>query len=145
VRVGLSSTVAGLAYDGTGVSVRLGTGEALSFDRVVVTVPLGVLQQQGIEFEPPLPFGNRGAIAALGMGAIETIWLQFDEPFAESDAALWHTVGGDALIRTWVNLRPATGENVLVGIVGGSAAEEFAELGEAEAVEAALASLRVYV
>ncbi|MFJ2551488.1 FAD-dependent oxidoreductase [Microbacterium sp. NPDC087591] len=144
LRVGLSSPVAGLAYDDSGVSVRLGTGEASSFDRVVVTVPLGVLQQQGIEFDPPLPFGNRGAITALGMGAIETIWLRFDERFGESDAALWHTVGGDAMIRTWVNLRPATGENVLVGIVGGQAAEDFAALDDDAALEAALASLTVY-
>lgn len=144
LRVGLSSPVAGLAYDDTGVSVRLGTGEASSFDRVVVTVPLGVLQEQGIEFDPPLPFANRGAITALGMGAIETIWLRFDEPFGESDAALWHTVGGDAMIRTWVNLRPATGENVLVGIVGGSAAEDFAALDDDAALKAALASLAVY-
>lgn len=144
LRVGLSSPVSGLAYDDSGVSVRLGTGEASSFDRVVVTVPLGVLQQQGIEFDPPLPFANRGAITALGMGAIETIWLRFDEPFGESDAALWHTVGGDALIRTWVNLRPATGENVLVGIVGGAAAEEFAALDDDAALDAALASLTIY-
>lgn len=144
VKVGLSSPVSGLAHDDTGVSLRLGTGEALSFDRVVVTVPLGVLQQQGIEFEPALPFANRGAIAALGMGAIETIWLRFDEEFGDPDAALWHTVGGDALIRTWVNLRPATGENILVGIVGGTAAEEFAALDDADALDAALASLRVY-
>ncbi|MEV4669538.1 flavin monoamine oxidase family protein [Microbacterium sp. LWO12-1.2] len=144
LRVGLSSPVSGLAYDDSGVSVRLGTGEASSFDRVVVTVPLGVLQQQGIEFDPPLPFANRGAITALGMGAIETIWMRFDEPFGESDAALWHTVGGDAMIRTWVNLRPATGENVLVGIVGGTAAEDFAALDDDAALDAALASLTVY-
>lgn len=144
LRVGLSSPVSGLAYDDSGVSVRLGTGEASSFDRVVVTVPLGVLQQQGIEFDPPLPFANRGAITALGMGAIETIWMRFDEPFGESDAALWHTVGGDAMIRTWVNLRPATGENVLVGIVGGTAAEDFAALDDDAAIDAALASLTVY-
>lgn len=144
LRVGLSSPVSGLAYDDSGVSVRLGTGEASSFDRVVVTVPLGVLQQQGIEFDPPLPFANRGAITALGMGAIETIWMRFDEPFGESDAALWHTVGGDAMIRTWVNLRPATGENVLVGIVGGKAAEDFAALDDDAALDAALASLAVY-
>lgn len=144
VKVGLSSPVTRLAYDDTGVSVRLGTGEALSFDRVVVTVPLGVLQEQAIEFDPPLPFDNRGAVSALGMGAIETVWLRWDEPFWDSDAALWHAVGGDAVIRTWVNLRPATGENVLVGIVGGEAAAAFAELGEEEALDQALASLTLY-
>lgn len=145
VQVGLSSPVARIAYDDTGVSVRLGTGEALSFDRVVVTAPLGVLQDRSIEFDPPLPFSHRGAISALGMGAIETVWLRWDEPFWENEEAIWHAVGADVAIPTWINLRPATGENVLVGIVGGTAAAEFAELDEEAAVEAALASLSLYV
>lgn len=144
VKVSLSSPISRIAHDDTGVSVRLGTGEALSFDRVVVTVPLGVLQEQDIEFDPPLPFVNRNAITALGMGRIETIWLRFDEEFGDSEAAIWHTVGADVTIRTWVNLRPATGENVLVGIVGGEAAAEFAALDDTEALEAALQSLAVY-
>ena len=145
VQVGLNSPVARLAYDDSGVSVRLGTGEALSFDRVIVTVPLGVLQDRSIEFEPPLPFSNRGAIAALGMGSIETVWLRWDEPFWENEEAIWHAVGADVTIPTWINLRPATGENVLVGIVGGAAAAEFAALDEDAALEAALASLALYV
>ncbi|WP_318387289.1 FAD-dependent oxidoreductase [Microbacterium maritypicum] len=145
VKVGLNSPVARLAYDDSGVSVRLGTGEALSFDRVLVTVPLGVLQDRSIEFDPPLPFSNRGAVSALGMGAIETVWLRWDEPFWENEEAIWHAVGADAVIPTWINLRPATGENVLVGIVGGAAAAEFAKLDEDEAIEAALASLALYV
>lgn len=145
VKVGLNQPVTRLAYDDTGVSVRMGTGEALSFDRVVVTVPLGVLQQQGIEFEPPLPFANRGAISALGMGSIETVWLRWNEPFWDAPEAVWHTIGGDASIRTWINLRPATGENVLVGIVGGDAAAKLAELGEDEAIARALESLGAYV
>jgi monoamine oxidase len=145
VQVGLSSPVARIAYDDTGVSVRLATGEALSFDRVVVTAPLGVLQDRSIEFDPPLPFSHRGAISALGMGAIETVWLRWDEPFWENEEAIWHAVGADVAIPTWINLRPATGENVLVGIVGGAAAAEFAELDEEAAVEAALAALSLYV
>ncbi|MFS6530423.1 FAD-dependent oxidoreductase [Microbacterium aurugineum] len=144
VRVGLNSPVARVAYDDTGVSVRLGTGEALSFDRVLVTVPLGVLQDRSIEFDPPLPFSNRGAVSALGMGAIETVWLRWDEPFWDNDEAIWHAVGADVAIPTWINLRAATGENVLVGIVGGPAAVEFAELDEDAALDAALASLALY-
>lgn len=145
VKVGLNSPVARLAYDDSGVSVRLGTGEALSFDRVIVTVPLGVLQDRSIEFDPPLPFSNRGAVSALGMGAIETVWLRWDEPFWENEEAIWHAVGADVAIPTWINLRPATGENVLVGIVGGAAAAEFAKLDEDKAIETALASLALYV
>lgn len=78
------------------MSLRLGTGESLSFDRVIVTVPLGVLQRRAIEFAPPLPFAHRGAIAALASGYVETVWVQFDEAFWNVDADLWHVVGGDA-------------------------------------------------
>lgn len=144
LQVARSTTVVGVAYDDSGVSLRLGTGEAISVDRVVLTVPLGVLKDEGIEFEPPLPFSHRGAIAALGMGDIETVWLRFDEAFWLTDAAIWHVVDGDAAIRTWINLKPATGENVLVGRVGGAAARDFAELSDDEAVSLAVESLRLF-
>lgn len=145
VQVSLSSPVSAVFYDDTGVSLRLGTGESLSFDRVVVTVPLGVLQHDGIEFNPVLPFPHRGAIAAIGMGAIETVWLRFEEPEWETEATIWHLVGGEAPVRTWLNLRPDTGENVLVGLIGGEAAREFAELDEGEAITAAVSSLEPFL
>ena len=141
VQLSVSSPVVRVAYDDTGVSLRIGTGESLSFDRVVVTAPLGVLQEQGIEFSPALPFAQRGAIAALGVGAVETVWLRFDEAFWSTDAAVWHIVGGDATIRTWFNLEPETGEPVLVGVVGGAAAEDFAALDDDDAEAVALLSL----
>ncbi|WP_460801086.1 flavin monoamine oxidase family protein [Microbacterium sp. GXF6406] len=144
-QVSLSSAVTRIAYDDTGVSLRLGTGESTSFDRVIVTVPLGVLQREGIEFAPALPFSHRGAMNALGMGHAETIWLRYDEPFWQTDAVLWHTVGGEHLIRTWINLHPVTGESILIGLVGGSAAEKFADLDEDDALIAALTALEAYL
>lgn len=153
----LSSPVTRIAYDESGVSLRLGTGESTSFDRVVVTVPLGVLQREGIEFAPPLPFAHRGALNALGMGHIETIWMRYDEPFWDTEATIWHVVGdqqsvGSGLtlenavaVRTWINLLPVTGENVLVGIVGGTDAERFAELEEEGALLSALTSLELFL
>lgn len=144
-KVSLSSPVSRVAYDDSGVSLGVATGESLSFDRVLVTVPLGVLKTDGIEFSPALPFAHRGAIADLGMGLIETVWLRFEEPVAETDASLWHTIGGDATIRTWLNLAPATGENILVGLVGGAAAGEFAKLNDDDARAAALASLAPFL
>lgn len=141
IQVTLSSPVVRIAHDDRGVSLRLATGEALSYDRVVVTVPLGVLKHQGIEFSPELPAAQRGAVAALGMGAIETVWLRFEERFWATDAAIWHLVGGTGAIRTWFNLAPATGEPVLVGLVGGDEAEAFAALDDGDAQAAALESL----
>ncbi|GGH49292.1 flavin monoamine oxidase family protein [Microbacterium album] len=149
LQVARSTAVVGVAYDDSGVSLRLGTGEALSVDRVVLTVPLGVLKEGGIEFEPVLPFTHRGAISALAMGDAENVWLRFDEPFWDTGspagaAAVWHVVGGDAPIRTWINLEPATGQPVLVGCVGGDAARELAELDDEGVLERALASLAVF-
>ncbi|MTE24679.1 FAD-dependent oxidoreductase [Microbacterium sp. ZXX196] len=161
-----STPVSGVIYDDTGVSLRLATGEALTFDRVVVTVPIGVLQTDAIAFDPPLPFAHRGAISALEMGAIEVVWLRFDEPFWETEAGLWHVVGPltpeetasptptptpgaeaavDRTIRSWVNLMPATGEPILVGIVGGPAARAVADLGDDELLTLAAESLAPFV
>ncbi|WP_295013412.1 FAD-dependent oxidoreductase [uncultured Microbacterium sp.] len=145
VKVALASPVSRVAYDDSGVSLRLGTGEAQSFDRVVVTAPLGVLQRQGIEFSPALPFAQRGAIAGLASGFVETVWARFDEAFWKADADIWHVVGGDGPIRTWLNLRPVTGHPVLVGLVGGPDAEAFAKLGDDQALLGVRESLRFFV
>jgi len=145
VKVSLSSAVSRVAYDDAGVSLGIATGESLSFDRVIITVPLGVLQSDGIEFAPKLPFAQRGAIADLGMGFIETVWLRFDEPLIDTDAAIWHAVGGEQKIRTWVNLAAITGDAVVVGIVGGADAADFAALDDAAAQAAAMAALAPFM
>ena len=137
----LSTSVVGIAYSDDGVSLRLGTGESLSVDRVVVTVPLGVLQNDVIEFEPLLPFGHRSALADLGFGTVNSVWLRFDEPFWSTDAAIWNVIGTDTEISTWYNLQAITGEPILVGVVGGAAALRIEELSDDELVDVALASL----
>ena len=121
----LSTTVVGISYNENRVSLRLGTGESLSVDRAIVTVPLGVLQHDGIDFDPLLPFSHRTAIASLGMGTVDTVWMRFDEQFWTTDAVLWNLVGTDDVVTTWFNLEPLTGEPVLVGVVGGDAATRF--------------------
>jgi len=140
-----SSVVTRVAYTDASVSLRLGTGESLTVDRVVVTVPLGVLQRDVIEFDPPLPFSHRGAIAALGMGTLDKIWLRFDEPFWNTDAALWTTVGDDTLdFRVWVNMMPLTNEPILVGFISGEHALALAKVGDTEFTDAALRSLEPF-
>jgi monoamine oxidase len=124
----LSTTVVGVSLGDDTVSLRLGTGESLTVDRAVVTVPLGVLKDDGIDFDPLLPFSHRAAIDALGMGTVDTVWLRFEEPFWTTDAVAWSLVGTDDDITTWFNLEPLTGEAVLVGVVGGAAAERMERL-----------------
>lgn len=139
VDVQLSSPVTGIAVEDDSVSVRLGVGDSFSAARVVLTAPLGVLQERGIDLE--LPADKDSAIARLGVGAVETIWLRFDEPFWSETAAVWVLADPEAAVPLWVNLQAVTGDPVIVGVVGGSRAVGFGALGEGDAVSAALAGL----
>lgn len=112
--------------------------------RVVVTVPLGVLKTRGIRFEPPLPTGHVVAALQLDMGVSDRIWLRFDEPFWRTDATRWSVVGSDLAITEWVNLEPATGAPVLVGLVGAGRALALADADDDEFVELARLSLRPF-
>ncbi|MBG6213387.1 monoamine oxidase [Cryobacterium sp. CAN_C3] len=141
----LSSVVNRVAHDDRGVSLRLGTGESLSADRVIVTVPLGVLKNAAIEFSPALPFAHRGAIAALGMGLVDKIWLRFDVPFWDTAARLWTIVGEDADFPVWVNMMPLTGEPVLLGMVAAENATRLSELDDEAFLAAALTALEPFL
>ncbi len=140
----LSTAVVGISYDTDGVRLRVGTGESLSVDRVVVTVPLGVLKSAAIEFSPLLPFGHRAAINAISVGAIELIQVRFDAPFWTTDAVTWSLVGTDKLITTWINLMPVTGTATLIGIVGADAAVALSGLKDKDLAEMIRSSLQPF-
>lgn len=60
-------------------------GEVIDADKVVVTLPLGVLKAGSVEFDPPLPEWKTGAIERLGYGLLNKIVLVYDEPFWDID------------------------------------------------------------
>ncbi len=55
-----STTVTGLARSGEGWQVAFKDGRGIEADRVIVTVPLGVLKADTIVFDPPLPEALEG-------------------------------------------------------------------------------------
>lgn len=141
----LSATVIRIGYDDEGVSLRLGTGESLSVDRVVVTVPIGVLQAGTIEFAPELPPATTDAIAALGMGTLEQLWLRFDEPFWSTEATVLSVQDDTSEIAEWINLLPATGQPILIGLTAADDVPVVATQSDDELIEAALATLVPFV
>ncbi|WP_166671197.1 flavin monoamine oxidase family protein [Cryobacterium psychrophilum] len=142
--VTMASVVTRIAYDDEGVSLRLGAGEALSADRVIVTVPLGVLKDEAVEFSPELPFAHRSAIAAIGVGVLDKVWLRFDEPFWDTEAPLWTVVGTDSDFPVWVNMLPITGEPVLMGMIAAENALRLAEASDEVFLTAAMHSLEPF-
>jgi len=140
-----SSTVTSVTTTERGVSLRLARGDSLSADRVIVTVPLGVLKAGSIEFTPALPFSHRGAIDALGVGRQEKLLLRFAKPFWSSTATRWDVMDASTDFPLWVNLLPITGEPMLVAVFGGDTADRLSESSDAELLEAALSSLEPFI
>jgi monoamine oxidase len=146
VRVERSRPVTDVARTGNGVRITDAAGGTTEAERVVVTVPLGVLQQGGVRFDPPLPAGHRTAIARLGMGVIDKVWLRFDEAFWSQRALVWiQATPGDSPLRWWVNLMPLTGRPVLLAVLGGDTARAWATRSDAEILAAATESLQRFV
>jgi monoamine oxidase len=76
----LQHAVQRIAYSGSGVSVETSQG-SFTGDRVIVTLPLGVLQSGKIEFSPGLPRLTTQAINSLGMGTLNKAYLRFPRAF----------------------------------------------------------------
>lgn len=60
-------------------------GSVYVADKVIVTVPLGVLKAQKITFTPPLATSKTDAISRLDMGVMEKLWLEFPSAFWTKD------------------------------------------------------------
>jgi monoamine oxidase len=122
-----------------------GTLAAIEASRVVVAVPIGVLQappgeRGAIEFVPDLA-QKRSALDSLRMGTVVKIVLVFREPFWEApfgDAAFLHAP--DELFSTWWAMVPMR-TRLLVGWSGGPRAEGLARLSGEKLKHAALDSL----
>ena len=152
----LGAAVSQIRYEdgaeGGGVSVTTADGTVRRADAVVVTVPLGCLKANAIEFVPRLPEWKTDAIANLGFGNLNKVVIEFPEgtPTFEHCENGTGTVdffglaqGGGPLGRgraffIW-NLRPLSGKPVFIALMAGAAAAETDD--EAAAVKATLAAL----
>ncbi len=145
IDVRLDWPVARVARDDSAVSVVGSSGESLDADRVLVTVPLGVLQAGTIEFDPPLPVAHREAIGTLGMGLLDKVWLRWDEQWWTETAQQWSRVAAaDEPYVLWYNVAAVTGEPVLMALVGGDEARRWAGASDGEVLAAAMRSLQAF-
>lgn len=81
----LSHVVTQISYDRRAVRVATARG-AFEAERVLVTVPLGVLQRAAIAFEPALPPRKQAAIRQLGMGVLNKVIARFPNQFWPQDS-----------------------------------------------------------
>jgi polyamine oxidase len=118
-----------------GAQVRIETSQGtVTADRVIVTVPLGVLKAGTIAFDPPLPEPKRHAIERLGFGLLNKVVVAFDKPFWPESRPMIGLVGADQPVTDLVNGLIFAGTPLLVGLRGGAAAWSRESLSDGQAV-----------
>ncbi len=138
IKLGAEATK--IAYGDSGVTVETVQG-SFQGDRVIVTVPLGVLKAGTIAFDPVLPQAKVDAIQRLGFGVLDKVVLTFDEPFwieqfgARTD--MISLAGEDQPASDLVNGMRFADAPVLIGLRGGA----NARIREADSDEESVAQL----
>ncbi|MCU0567989.1 MAG: FAD-dependent oxidoreductase [Oculatellaceae cyanobacterium Prado106] len=83
----LQQTVQRIEQDASGVRVFTNRG-SFSAAKVVITLPLGVLQSGAVQFSPALPRSKRVAMQKLGMGILNKVYFQFPQAFWDEDSEI---------------------------------------------------------
>ncbi|MEM7655330.1 MAG: NAD(P)/FAD-dependent oxidoreductase [Bacteroidota bacterium] len=80
-KIRYKQAVAKIDYTGDQVAVTTEEGEVFEADRVLITIPIAVLQQETIEFVPALPAEKKTAIQNVYIGDGIKVFIEFTERF----------------------------------------------------------------
>ncbi|KAH7329272.1 lysine-specific histone demethylase 1 [Stachybotrys elegans] len=132
--------VKGIKYQGDSFSgpaaIESEDGQVVETDAVVCTIPLGVLKQGNVAFEPALPQSKADVIKRLGFGILNKVVLVYEKVFWEPDRHIFGVLR-DATIRhstsqgdystnrgrffQWFNVTNTTGLPCLIALMAGDA------------------------
>lgn len=129
-KVQTKKVVTRINYQQSMVQVFCGS-EMFVAQKVIITVPLGVLKSGSITFEPILPSNQRRSINRIGMGSVNKVFM-----FWSKDDVFWDLnteVYGDVVERDYdfnfFNFRAYNGDRpFLIGWVAGAEAERLESL-----------------
>lgn len=124
------------------VMVTIGGGRNFIADAAIITVPLGVLKANLIEFEPKLPEWKVSAISELGMGNENKIALKFDNVFWPNVEYLGTVAPTSYACGYFLNLHKAMGHPVLVYMAAGRFAYDLEKLSDESAANFVMLQLK---
>jgi monoamine oxidase len=132
-------------------------GQSIEADKVVFAAPLGVLKEQSIHFDPPLPQWKRDAIRRMGFGLLNKVILVFEKPFWDVDRDMFgllraprnsaglhqsdYKAGRGQFYLFW-NCIDTAGLPVLIALMAGESAHEAEKLSDEVLVGECMAQLR---
>lgn len=136
-------------YSGDVIRVTSSKGSQWTAHKVLVTVPLTLLQKNLIQFYPPLPERKLKAIHSLGAGIIEKIALQFPyrfwDPKVQGADYFGHIPPSPdkrGMFGVFYDLDPQGKQSVLMSVITGDAVPFVRDMGEQEVVDECMKVLR---
>lgn len=138
----LSQIVQEIRWQGPELRVR-STDKEFAAERVVVTLPLGVLQHHDVRFEPALPEAKQQAISTLGMGVLNKCYLRFAHAFWP-DTVDWleYIPQQHGEWTEWVSFQRAAQLPVLLGFNAAEHGREIEAWSDEKIVASAMATLQ---
>lgn len=137
----LNEKVTRIAYNDRRVTVSTTSG-IFEADRAIVTLPIGVLKQGDVAFEPGLPAKKQTAIEALGVGVLNKTYLQFPQVFWErSTDWIGYISEEKGQFSGWLNLYPSTGKPILAAFNVGDFGRTIETFSDRQIVDRAMQTL----
>ncbi len=139
----LHTPVDHIAYTPQGVVVR-SQDKVWVAQKVIVTLPLGVLKSGSVTFEPPLPPRKQQAIDQLGVGFMTKLILHFDWPFWPPNQYVFGNLQAEQAQypTTILNLWKTHRKPVLVMLLGGEAGQAIETASRDKVAQVVRSSLR---
>lgn len=136
-----NQTVQAISYAGS-IQVQTQT-ELYHADHVLLTVPLGILKRQLIQFMPALPDEKQMAIQRLDMAVLNKVVLEFPNRFWAKEAAIITTLNSKQnKIYFFFNYSLYCDKPILIALVGDEFAKQMEKLSDDEIQASALSTLR---
>ncbi|XP_048849834.1 lysine-specific histone demethylase 1B [Brienomyrus brachyistius] len=145
----LNTPVQSIDYSADLVKVTTCSGTQYTAQKVLVTIPLALLQKNTVQFNPPLPERKLKAINSLGAGVIEKIALQFPYRFWDSKIQ-----GADyfghvppspekrGMFGMFYDMDPERKHSVLMSVITGDAASTIRNLDDVQVADLCMKMLR---
>ncbi len=137
--VALTTPVTAIDWSGKALRIETPSG-TLKAEKVIVTVPLGVLAAGGIRFTPALPGFIGEALEGLPMGLLAKVAYAFDRNVFGFETTT-HVMNAAAETQHPLWIAAPHGKPMAMGLYGGALAWDLEKAGEAAALDYGLEAL----
>lgn len=143
LNIELNTLITTVDYGADGVTLTTQDGRTFDGDAALITLPLGVLKEGRISFDPPLPDDKQHAIDTLIMGVLNKVYLRFPDVFWDDDVDwIGYAAQEKGHWAEYVNFARVTDDAILLAFNAGAYGEEIESLSDEQIVTEAMKTLR---